>query len=309
MELFDNDVVDDLPTTPEEVKYEWKPDVLVLGPGDYRCLLQYGLCMYLIKRNYLDRVTKYAACDNGALLALLLNMDIPLSEIGNILVRFEPLNPDFNLSNFINYHGLLDGQHISKYISSIVQKKYGKILSLKQLFETTGKELTVVSYLINEHNTIYINHESFPNMSCVTAVLLSYMRPLMFSKIKYKDQLYTGGLIGDPYPIKYYDDGILNIVGIYARQAHGNGDNPMNYITTIIEAPINSVYKLMIDITGDNCKNIEIISNNVDILGVSITKNEKFKIINNGWMTGKNFYNVSNDDNDQSCQETEEEFI
>lgn len=267
-----------------------KPNVLVIGQGDYHCLMPLGICLFLHKRDYLCNIKYYVGSDAGAILTLLLSMGFTPTDVAINLIKFAPLTQDFNPTNIITNHGLLGSDYIIKYLCNIItEKKWARIPTLKQLYENTGNELCLIGYEIGK-GKICMNYKTYPDMPCTIAATIAYIRPYIFCKIRYKGLDYMGGLISDPYPIEYYDDGKREILGIFTHNNYKNDGKALSYFSSMITAPIQTLYKHIVGESGGNCSHIEAVSDKIDIIGVPITKNERYEIINKGWKIAQGYY-------------------
>jgi len=265
------------------------PEVLVLGPSDYQCLLQLGVCLYLDQQKYFSNINYYIGVDSGAILSLLLNIGLSPVEIGIELLKFNPLMQDFDFSNLYLKHGVLGQEEIIKFLNNIVKNKFGYVPNLQQLYNITKKELCLVASQINS-DIKYVTYKSDPRLSCVNAAVLSYSRPLIFAKMKYLNHEYIGGMLDDPYPVNYFNDGKRQILGIFASPKHHSTNKLLEYLNDIILRPILNIFKLVSENSGENCNHIYISSDKIDLLYTAINLSDKYQIIFNGITSAEKYY-------------------
>ena len=266
-----------------------KPDVLVLGPGDYQCLLPLGVCLFLDNKKYLNNVNYYIGVDSGAILSLLLIVGFNPVEASIKMLNFNPLNQEFDPSNFIFKHGLVDQEYIIIFLNKIIRNKLGFIPNLKQLYNISKKEVTFVVSRIDS-GVEYINYQNYPEMSCVTAAVMSYCKPMIFTKMRYNQVEYTGGILDDPYPLNYFNDDKRKILGIFASPKHHSKYKILQYVNSILNKPIMSIFNLVSQNAGDNCSSIFISSDKIDLLTNATSLDDKFQILYSGFKTGQKYY-------------------
>ena len=265
------------------------PEVLVLGPGDYQCLLQLGVCLYLDHREYLNNIHYYIGVDSGAILSLLLNIGLKPVEIVIELLKFEPLQQDFNPSNLIFKHGMLGQEDIIYFLNDIVKHKLGYVPTLEQLYNITRKEVCFVASQKNGEAK-YVTYKNEPKLSCVNAAVMAYSKPLIFARIKFRNDEYIGGILDDPYPVNYYNDGNRRILGIFASPKYHSNNKLLEYLNDIVLRPILHIFKLVAENSGENCDHIYISSDKIDLLYSAVNLSDKYQIIYNGISSGEKFY-------------------
>lgn len=235
------------------------PETLILGPGGAKGFMILGSLKVLKNHGILNDVKRYVGISIGSSIALLLVcgyevLDIVYDalDIPNIFTDF---NKNFNILKLIKETaengGLLSNQKIYERLCSRVKKKFGFIPNLKQLFLTTGLELVTVSLNLTKDRTEYISYLNYPEMSCVDAVMLSMNIPIVFHKIRYNNDIYVDGALGDPYPAGRYPNS-LGII-IYTTYSEIDEDN-ISYFSNIIGCSINQFTKRELE----KCKTIVI---------------------------------------------------
>lgn len=265
------------------------PKNLILGPIDNKALTGLGIIIYMFKYD-LFQIDNIIAVDSGAILALLLAARIdPLLILINLL-EFEPYtNIDQNINLFQN-HGFFNDAYLHKFLNNILRQHYRYVPTLHELYRLTNIDLTFVTYNLSKGQVETLNYKTHPDISCVTACILSYVRPIIFAKIKYNNMLYIGGIIGNPHPTDLIENEEDTLV-IYGSKSHHGGDNIFDYIDILLDTPINQLREKNENGMGENIYHIKIISNNMDyILHTNLNKSEKFKIINQNYEVAKSFF-------------------
>lgn len=269
---------------------DWKPEVLVLGPGGMKGFLELGALLYLEKIGLLDDVTTYVGCSVGSVICLLKVCGYSAEEILKEAITVSVFDfVNISVKNIGRTMGLVDTAKIRAKIELMVKKKYGIVPTLEQLYKVTGKILTVVTCNMSKVAPEYINRDNRPNMSCVEAVMLSSNIPLLFQQATFGGSIYADGALSNPYPIDVYDDGKTDILGIYITSLGAIGDDSTSYLWKIAQCSINEIATRIRDACSDRCKHIILESPTMDTTGLSFTSEVKGSLVMQGWLKSKEF--------------------
>lgn len=286
---------------------DWRPNVLVLGPGGTKGYLELGALKHLEDIKFIDDVDTVVGCSVGSIIGLLLVAGLSVDDIINISEErdFMPDIFDFksisSLSQIIEKSGIMSNSKIKESLSQIMINRYGKIPTLGELFSNTGIDFTVISYNLTQHRSENFSHTTHPNVSCVEATLLSSNVPLLFHMATYNNQIYIDGAMGNPYPVDLYDgvkkvnaknnDDVNDILGLYIMHDvnYYNEKSIFTYINSIIDAPVDELRKKTIESVSSRCKHLELKypSNTIGLSNVS--KQCKKEMIQLGYNAAKNF--------------------
>lgn len=214
-----------------------------LSGGGIKGFASLGALTYFQRIFDILSVENFVGTSIGAIICLLLCCGYHPFEIFEEIMKADGLaKPLSKLSFFVEY-GLNSSEPLEILISKMVEKKFGKILTLSELREATGKNLVVVAANLSEMKIEYINYENNPNIPCVEAVLLSCNAPGVFKKRIYNGCVYTDGGIFDNYPLDYFDDGEKKILGIDIGKSDFPGEvrNFFDYMHRIMTfAPVQN---------------------------------------------------------------------
>lgn len=281
----------------EPPNINWKPDLIVLGPGGMKGFLELGSIFRLqYEPSFFENVHTYVGVSVGAIISLLLvcNYDIPNIVIDSIRADiFEDISK-FSISNIQSNIGIVSNNAIRKRIATKVEKKFGMIPTLKELYEKTGLKFVSVTANLDKEITEYISYQNEPSLSCVEAVMLSMNIPIIFYKLKYKNCVYADGALGNPYPIDIWDDGKTNILGIYTKSTRKTSSEPASssstlYIHKIIHFSMTQIRNKIIENASDKCKHIELESDIIDSTGITITPQDKAMMLITGYQIADAF--------------------
>jgi predicted acylesterase/phospholipase RssA len=240
------------------------PDLLVISPGGSLAFLQIGALAGL--RDCLSKLTTIVGISTGAIIGFLLNLRYTPTEIlidlnsnaeflhdfTNIDLRFvfteAKSNSTIKLRNFLR----------QKLRHKVGLTKSGQDLNLKQLFDSTGIELVLVTLNVNRETTEFISYVTDPNMDPIDAVLYSINIPSLTDSMNSTGPRYIDGTFAHPYPVEHYDDGNRRIVGLYINGYDPRSSNLPQIILVPIFCAIDRIIKIICKNTSINCTNIEL---------------------------------------------------
>jgi NTE family protein len=283
----------------EEIKEEWKPDVLILGPGGSRGFLEIGALKKLFENDFLKNVTKWVGISVGAAIALLIVAGYTIEEIIDICIGVNILEDilTINLNDLTKKLGLIKIKSIEKKLKHYVSLKFGLIPTLKQLYEFTNLDLFLVTFNFDKMRPEFLNKDSEPELSCVEATMMSMSIPILFQPRKYKGDFFIDGAIGAPYPISNFDQNGNKILGIFicSNDEIFNIENPINYLYRLIHSSMKVLRDMEIKNASSNVKHIILKTLIKDTTGLSINEESRHFMINMGYQTADEFIRVNSD--------------
>jgi len=219
--------------TPEYLTIKDHYDTLVLSGGGHKGIIHLGFLYALHQKkgeDFFKGFKSYYGTSIGSIICLLLSMDFTALDIF-VEVCKSKVNPteELNIPNFIMNFGFCSSSKLFEHVSKMIFNKFGKIPSLKELFELTGKEVYIVSHNLNENKAVYFHHSTHENLSCIEAIRMSCNIPIIFEKIVYEDCHYIDGAFSKNghYPIKYACsfENNKNILAIKVGKSNKENDN------------------------------------------------------------------------------------
>ena len=179
-------------------------DTLVLSGGGSKGISLLGSLHHLYKVDNISlEITKYIGTSVGAIISYLLIVGYLPVDILCYICQSRVLdimnNP--NLFNMFHGRGACDATLLEHSLEDLTVQKLGSVPTMKELYDSTGKELIVCTYNDTKGVPVYIDHKTFPDMSCVTAIRLSSNIPFIFDHYRYKGDFYLDGGIIDNFPI------------------------------------------------------------------------------------------------------------
>lgn len=182
-------------------------NTLLLGSGKEKGYLLIGAIFALQIKGRLEEINEYIGISVGSLIAVYINLGLAISDIIGESINFDFFNPvskndiftwflSAGDSGFIKYNKIIE--QIDKHMIN----NYGSSLTFQELYDITGKTLTITvtdRSMINHPKAIYMNHLNYPDYNVTRAVLESCSIPGLIELIN-KDHI--DGVFTDPFPIE-----------------------------------------------------------------------------------------------------------
>lgn len=165
----------------------WKPRHVSFCHSADNLAIAVEIIRALEARIIFTKVLTYAACGNGALLALMKYVGYSSEEIEQLL---SPYYSEFAHCSFDKKARKNEvTSTLRKIVSDVFRDLTVGIPSLKQLYLLTGKKLYLSCYNVTKGKVVYLSCEQYPEMSVLDAVLLSMSvsRSLLYEGESYVD--------------------------------------------------------------------------------------------------------------------------
>jgi predicted acylesterase/phospholipase RssA len=272
----------------------WKPTGLLLGPGGIKGFMELGFLLYMEKHGLLDRFDTFVGISVGAIISLLLVAGYSVYEIINEASRTNILGDVglIHLSDIKENAGLLSHQKLREVLENLIVAKFGKVLSMKELYQATGIELHITSLKLDEYNPqpVHFSHLVESEISCVEAAILSANIPFIFKRLYYKGKCYVDGALGAPYPIHLIDNGQRDVLGLYVQSVFDNQDGILGYFRQVFYAGMVQLRNESIKHASSRCRHVALRSNNPDLVGFTTSSEAKINMITEGYEIARKFF-------------------
>lgn len=264
-----------------------RPGILVLGSGGIKGLGIIGGIIALEREGYLKRIHTYVGTSIGAVISLMLIAGCTIYEILELGLHSTILCPWSEMhkvdTTILTTYGPIPHEKTVQPTVDIIMKKYGKIPTLKELYDMTGKRLVMVSGNLHDRKPEYFDYITHPDMPCVAGMTASMLLAGILSKFMYNGKLYIDGAFVDPYAAAYLDDGEeyiigLNVVGI-------DSDPNSSYATYMLCAmslSFDRIQELTIKHVSDRVMTIELRLPDISIMDKAKDINLRLKCFNAG---------------------------
>jgi len=222
-------------------------ETLVIGPGGIKGITILGSIKALQNNNLLNNIKNYVGVSVGSIISLLLICNYSVSEILYESIHIPNFFCDINFYNLkkmfmdlVLQGGIINNDFLKKKLETMVIKKFGSVLTLKELYEITNLNFVSVTLNLSKDTTEYLSHTFCPDLSCVDAVMMSINIPIIFQKLKINGSLYIDGAFGDSYPINLYP----NSIGISIETTFDDiDDSNFSYILKVMSCSVTQLTK------------------------------------------------------------------
>jgi len=271
-----------------------KPRYLAVGPGGVKGFYMLGALHKLWSEGLLDEIEGYAGSSVGAMIVLLLNCGYAPHEIMlmaskiNLFMDFFNVSLGERLAEMKTNFGITSNSGIRHALETAVIRRYGRVVSMEELYQSTGCDLYITTQNISSGYPVYLSHNTHPDLDVVTAVLLSTNIPFLFYRMLFHGEIYIDGGFCDPIPIHPFDDGRKTVVAIYVKTNHPvSTEDPFlktmtGYVHKMLMTSIHRLAESIIANSSTSCHFMEISASGIDTTGLSNTIEDKAKMIVEG---------------------------
>ena len=248
-----------------------KVDTLLFSGCSTKGHAMIGSLMTLVNNKIFDleKINTYICCSGGAIIGLLMSCGYSLSFIYRLSFSIDYkklLNID-DLNILFDKCGLFDNNVLIDLVEKILYKKFKKInITLKQLYNKTGKLFMIKVFNLTEKKYEYISYKTHPDLSVSKSIQMTTCIPILFKPVLYNKNYYLdGGLTGN----MVYSRDHKNYIGIYITTRCEYDIENINIID-YIQFLSNSIFEkydfdvknnsriVDLDIFNDSCFNFDI---------------------------------------------------
>lgn len=248
--------------------------------GTHISIITYIGALYILEQNdILYKFKNYYSTSFSSILILVLILGYNINEILEIYNNIEWIDilsiDNYDILNFINNFGLYNGDVINNMVKKfITDKNMSENITLKELYEITGKSLNIVVLNLSKMEEELINYKIEPELEVYKLIQMSISIPLIFSPVKYNNNIYISGVLINNFPICYCD--MNDSFGITYNNIQCIGvNNIVELIMSIVYCVINR------NINKNETKNIIHLDNKND-LNLYITEKQIIESYNYG---------------------------
>lgn len=253
---------------------------IVLGPGGDKLVIILGFLSTGKGKSLIENVDAYSGCSAGAIVGFLLCLGLSPSEIFNMALEKDFLRIDkVDVKNILKNFGIQKHSIISDPIKKVMIDKYGKSLSLLELYKISGIDLHISTVNQTTSKLEHMSWKTNPNIKCIDALEASFTIPGLIEKKIIGDCCYIDGAILDPIPVDPVLNDIDEIHVLYIDNSlNGNSKDVIGYINGIFQC----IERKFTDDTIKKCgKNVIFKCFNINI-SLRLSKEEKIKYYNIG---------------------------
>ena len=233
-------------------------DVLVLSGGSRKGVAQLGFLHNMQQKKYIkcSKFHGYVGTSMGSIICFLLLIGYtPVEILTHICQSNIDLKSNLNFLGLFTNYGIRTNDDIFDVVEKLAEEKIGFLPTMKELYEKFRRYFVCVTHRLTGNSevpigTVYFDHISHPNLSCIEAMKMSINIPFLFGKYIYDKQYYVDGGISDNYAIEYASNLFTGkrILGISVENSQGSingeGITIFDYIKSLLFIPvINNIQK------------------------------------------------------------------
>jgi predicted acylesterase/phospholipase RssA len=274
------------------------PNTIILGPGGSKGILELGALKRLYEEpEYMKNVNKWIGISAGAAIGLLLVCGYYIDEIIELCMNMSIIDDviHMDLLEAKQKLGLLKNKTVEEKLKECVIKKFGKIVTLRELYEQTNLYYCAVTSNLDKLIPEYLDKDTEPDLSCVEAAMMSMAVPILMQPRIYKGFTYLDGALGNTLPILKYDNGQNKILAIYISSEEDIVSSQIS-LTTFLYRLIQFSMKVMRDMNiecgSKNVKTIALKTTHKDTTGLSINKEARQQMVKQGYETADDFLKI-----------------
>lgn len=213
---------------------------ICLEGGGIRVIAFCGALKVLDEHGLLSGVKNIIGSSGGALIGTLLAIGYSVSEIEDIvlnldLTQFQDtgiINTIYNFKRLFTEYGWYSMDKFSKWLGERIGEKTGNNdYTFQQLYDDTGKILTLTGTSMNRRQIHYFQYQSSPDMPIHEAVRISISVPLLFSSRNHLGNIFSDGALLNGYPLWYYDTRDFRENGLLEWESRGHWNEDTDYLS------------------------------------------------------------------------------
>lgn len=267
------------------------PTALVLSSGGTKGLGQLGFLETLYQEGILRDVTAYSGCSVGAVINLLLVCGYSPLEISVVAMRTKLVTSYkvfLKVEKALDDFGFVDTMEAMKPMREMVENKFnGKMPTLGELYSKTRKYIRFAVSDLTEHEAVYIDHVSDPDMPAIEAAAYSMLVTGLLTKGLYRGHLVADGATVDPLPARIFDDGIHKVLCVAIVGTELKPESSfMAYMYSALSLALDTLQERTIDLLNENFVVVGLNLPEISVIDTGKDVNKRLQCYNVGYLTG-----------------------
>jgi predicted acylesterase/phospholipase RssA len=269
---------------------------LVISGGGMKGYLMLGTIKLLSEYDIIKKIKYFYGTSFGGLIVTCLNLGWDIDSSLKFTVNF-PLECiiDFDIDSLILNYGLVPKINYETIFKKIIKfKNYDENITFKQLFNSTSKELNLITYSIKENKSVVLNHINTPDLMIWEGLYMTSALPILIPPYEYKNNIYIDGGMSENFAINRIKSfNRSKTIGIYTNSYNTDIDklknniankNILNYIEYTFEL-IKILFCHTKKYSNKNFFNLnyEQLFSNSTTINFTMDNNSKLKLIDSGY--------------------------
>ena len=263
--------------------------ILVISGGGINGFCILGVLKKLTELKMLENIETYCGTSVGAIICFLLLIGYTTTEIFELLVEIDfSLVFQYNIDELFNdvHLGLMSQEPTIYIIGTLMKRKNCSVkITFKELFNKYNKKIIITGVCLNDCKLHYFNNELTPDMKILDALRITMSIPILFKPVKYKNQIFVDGALGNNYPIDYFkEEDLEKIIGINITNSYEYNNifnDQIEYFLQIFKCMIKNMMKINNELYDKYTINIKY----QNINDWNIDNEQKIELFNIGYNT------------------------
>uniref|UniRef100_A0A6C0ABZ7 PNPLA domain-containing protein n=1 Tax=viral metagenome TaxID=1070528 RepID=A0A6C0ABZ7_9ZZZZ len=260
-----------------------KIDSLVFGGGGMKGINFAGVLKGLDNYGILKQIKNFLGVSAGSIVSFMYLAGYCTDDIIKICLKMDFSKLASPKIKNLYYGSLDDGSRMNKILERfLILKKIDPKINLKNFYNLTNKKFILTVYNSTKNKIEYIDYTNYPDLPVTTAIRMSSAIPVYYKPIKYNNEIFRDGGIGDNFPINYFKD--FNTVIGFKFYAELIKDNPNDNLESSIINLINSIQLRELTSYIDKKKYYLDITSKVGVLEFGANYDIKLKTIRSSYL-------------------------
>lgn len=244
-----------------------------------------GVLKCLEEKQVIKNIKHFSGTSIGALFALLIVVGYTSKELEKFSLNFDyNLLEDIDISKVFVRYGISSSRNIDKLIKCFLNRKglYEKI-TFGQLYEKTGKKLSICCCKLNDFSPVLFNYETHPNFEVYSACKMSMSIPILFTNNKFNGEYLVDGCFYRNIPIEIHPT--QETLGFYllSPESYTQINSAENYIKQVNRCILKKNQDLEILYLIEKGYDMVLLESDINSLDLLITRENRQSLITMGY--------------------------
>ena len=271
-------------------------NAVVMAGGGMKGFGLLGAMQYMIDKKLFGDIKYYSGTSIGAVICYFFAIGYtPIEIIVYIITNNVFANKDHKgIESILTGEGIYDFSVYSSHFKKMSIDKIGYIPTFKDIYEKMGIVLFTCTYNITKKKKEYLSFYTYPEMSCIDAVILSSSLPFIFNDCIYNDEYFIDGGFVDNCPFFPIIDCVKDdslYIAIFNLQSKmiNEYERLIDKIFMLLTIPIDELQTIQLKGITENCTCIQVEIDSINFYDFHINHSKKLELFSVGYNSVKNF--------------------